>query len=82
LALLAALAAQQADGDIAGDIALSNANGRIAATIKANGGSIRQGTTTISKLAADIAIDDLQALAINGKVSADSVNAGAASISG
>ena len=82
LALLAALAAQQADGDIAGDIALSNANGRIAATIKANGGSIRQGTTTISKLAADVSIDDLQALAINGKVSADSVNAGAASISG
>lgn len=82
LALLAALAAQQADGDIAGDIALSNANGRIAATIKANGGSIRQGTTTISKLAADISIDDLQALAINGKVSADSVNAGAAAISG
>ena len=82
LALLAALAAQHADGDIAGDIALSNANGRIAATIKANGGSIRQGTTTISKLAADISIDDLQALAINGKVSADSVNAGAAAISG
>ncbi|MES5046274.1 translocation/assembly module TamB domain-containing protein [Rhizobium nepotum] len=81
LALLAALAAQQADGDIAGEIALSNANGRTAATIKANGGSIRQGTTTISKLAADITIDDLQALAINGKVSADSVNAGAASIS-
>lgn len=82
LALLAALAAQQADGDIAGEIALSNANGRIAATIKANGGSIRQGTTTISKLAADISVDDLQALAINGKVSADSVNAGAAAISG
>jgi translocation and assembly module TamB len=81
LALLAALAAQQADGDIAGEVALSNANGRTAATIKANGGSIRQGTTTISKLAADITIDDLQALAINGKVSADSVNAGAASIS-
>jgi translocation and assembly module TamB len=81
LALLAALAAQQADGDIAGEIALSNANGRTAATIKANGGSIRQGTTTISKLAADITIDDLQALAINGKISADSVNAGTASIS-
>ncbi len=81
LALLAALAAQQADGDIAGDIALSNANGRIAATIKANGSSIRQGTTTISGLAADISIDDLQAIAINGKVNADTVNAGAAAIS-
>ncbi|KJF71857.1 translocation/assembly module TamB domain-containing protein [Agrobacterium arsenijevicii] len=81
LALLAALAAQQAEGDVAGDIALSNANGRIAATIKANGGSIRQGTTVISKLAADISIDDLQALAINGKISADSVNAGTAAIS-
>ncbi len=82
LSLLAALAAQQADGDIAGDIALSNTDGKIAATIKANGGSIRQGTTTISKLAADISIDDLKALAINGRISADSINAGAAAISG
>ncbi len=81
LSLLAALAAQQADGDIAGNIALSNANGQIAATIKANGGSIRQGTTTISRLAADISIDDLRALAISGKVTADAINAGATSIS-
>lgn len=81
LSLLAALAAQQASGDAAGDIVLSNSNGRIAATIKANGGTIRQGKTTISKLAADVTIDDLQALAINGTVKADSINAGAASIS-
>ncbi|MFK0385877.1 translocation/assembly module TamB domain-containing protein [Agrobacterium sp. NPDC090273] len=82
LSLLAALAAQQAAGDVAGNIVLSNDNGKIAATIKANGGTIRQGTTTISKLAADVTIDDLQALAINGTVKADSINAGAAAISG
>lgn len=82
LSLLAALAAQQASGDVKGDIALSNDGGKIAATISATSGTIAQGSTSISKLAADLKIDDLLALAANGKVTADAVNAGAASISG
>jgi translocation and assembly module TamB len=82
LSLLAALAAQQANGDLQGDVALNNDNGKIAATIRANGGTIRQGTTTISKLVADLKIDDLKALAANGTIKADTINAGAASISG
>lgn len=81
LSLLAALAAQQADGDVKGDIVVSNADGKIAATIKAASGTIRQGTTTISKLAADLKVDDLQALAVNGKVTAETIKAGAADVS-
>ena len=82
LSLLAALAAQQASGDLQGDVSLSNDNGKIAATIRANGGTIRQGTTTISKLVADLKIDDLKALAANGTIKADAITAGAAAISG
>ncbi len=82
LSLLAALAAQQASGDLKGDVALSNADGKIAATVRASGNSIRQGTTTIDGLSADIKVDDLQALAINGNVNAKTITAGAASISG
>lgn len=82
LSLLAALAAQQANGDLQGDVTLDNTDGKIAATIRANGGTIRQGTTTISKLVADLKIDDLKALAANGTIRADTINAGAASISG
>ncbi len=82
LSLLAALAAQQASGDVKGDIALSNSGGKIAATIRATGGTIAQGTTTISKLAADLKIDDLTALAANGNVRAEAINAGAVAISG
>ncbi|MES5099735.1 translocation/assembly module TamB domain-containing protein [Agrobacterium sp. BA1120] len=82
LSLLAALAAQQANGDVKGDVVLSNADGKIAATIRATGGTIAQGTTRISKLAADLKIDDLLALAANGKVTAETINAGAVAISG
>ncbi|NTF33157.1 translocation/assembly module TamB domain-containing protein [Rhizobium skierniewicense] len=82
LSLLAALAAQQAEGDVKGDVVISNTDGKIAATIKASSSTIRQGTTTISKLAADLKVDDLTALAINGQVTAGTIMAGAADISG
>ncbi|WHA41495.1 translocation/assembly module TamB domain-containing protein [Agrobacterium larrymoorei] len=81
ISLLAALAAQQASGDLKGDVTLSNAGGKIAATIRASGNSVRQGTATIAGLAADIKVDDLQALAINGDVKAKTITAGAANIS-
>lgn len=82
LSLLAALAAQQTNGDLKGDVVVSNAGGKIAATIRATGGTISQGTTTVSKLLADLKVDDLAALAANGKVTAETINAGAVSISG
>lgn len=82
ISLLAALAAQQASGDLKGDIAISNADGKIAATIRANGKTIRKDTTAISGLVADLKVDDLLALAINGTVKAQSINAGAAALSG
>ncbi|WP_284777227.1 translocation/assembly module TamB domain-containing protein [Agrobacterium sp. lyk4-40-TYG-31] len=82
VSLLAALAAQQASGDIKGNVALSNADGKIAATIRASGTRIGQGTTAVSKFVADLKVDDLLSLAANGKVTAETINAGAASISG
>ncbi len=82
ISLLAALAAQQASGDLKGDVAISNTNGKIAATIRASGNTLRQGTTTIAGLVADLKVDDLLALAINGNVKADKIDAGAAALSG
>lgn len=82
VSLLAALAAQQASGDISGNVALSSAEGKIAATIRASGARIAQGTNAVSKFAADIKVDDLLSLAANGKITAETINAGAASISG
>lgn len=82
ISLLAALAAQQANGDIKGNVELSNADGKIAATVRATGGLIAQGTTSVSKFAADLTVDDLMTLAANGKITAETINAGAASIAG
>lgn len=81
LSLIAALAAQQAQGDLTGSVVLDSTNGTTSATIKANSGTLRQGTVEISKLAADLSITDLKALAANGTITADRVGAGAATVS-
>lgn len=82
LSLLAALAAQQATGDIKGNIELSNASGKIAAIIRASGDAVGQGTAAVSKFVTNLKVDDLQALAVNGTVQAQTINAGAVAISG
>lgn len=82
LSLLAALAAQQANGDIKGNVELSNAGGKIAAIISASGDAVGQGTAAVSKFVANLKVDDLQALAVNGTVQAQAINAGAVAISG
>ncbi|KQV35553.1 MULTISPECIES: translocation/assembly module TamB domain-containing protein [unclassified Rhizobium] len=73
LGLLAAMAGQQATGDLAGSISIKSANGVTSATIKANGSGIDRDGLKVVKPVADIAIADLKALAITGTVSAEQI---------
>ncbi|MVA50056.1 translocation/assembly module TamB [Agrobacterium vitis] len=78
LGLLAALGGQTASGDLKGSIRLDEANGKIAARIKAEGTAIRQGSTTIAQPSVDVTTNDLQSLALQGMVKADRISTGSA----
>ena len=73
LGLLAAMAGQQASGDLAGSATISSENNVTAIVVKANGSGITRGDLVITKPAADITIADLKALAISGNVTVESV---------
>lgn len=68
--LLAALAAQKASGSARGDISIASQNGIISATVNAEAPRITSPEVTIDALVANIAIEDLSKLIINGNVSA------------
>ncbi|MQW86020.1 translocation/assembly module TamB domain-containing protein [Sinorhizobium saheli] len=76
LGLLAAMAGQQASGDLAGSATLQTANGVTSAVIKANGGSIRRGELAIAKPEVDLAVADIARLAISGAIRAESIAQG------
>lgn len=82
VSLLAALAAQQAAGDLKGTAVFNSNATTTAITLKANSKSLSQGTNGISNLAADIAVSDLKALVAQGTLTAQAINAGANTISG
>ncbi|WP_313616367.1 translocation/assembly module TamB domain-containing protein [Agrobacterium sp.] len=82
VSLLAALAAQQAAGDLKGSAVFNSNATTTAITLKANSKSLSQGTNGISDLAADIAVTDLNALAAQGTLTAQTINAGTNTISG
>lgn len=77
LSLLAALGGQSAGGDLAGTIAITAANNRIAAKIDASGKALSRDTLKIENPAIDIAIKDVAALAVEGTVRAAAVINGA-----
>lgn len=82
VSLLAALAAQQAAGDLKGTAVFKSNDTTTAIDLKANSKALSQGTTGLSSLAADISISDLKALAAQGTLSAQTINAGSNVISG
>ncbi|OAP39124.1 hypothetical protein AU381_08455 [Sinorhizobium glycinis] len=76
LALLAAMAGQQASGDLTGSATLETVGGVTSVVIKANGSSVERGALTIAKPVVDLGIADIARLAIKGSVQAESVAQG------
>jgi len=73
LGLLAAMAGQQAAGDLAGQIEIATTGGKTSATVQASGSGIRRDTVSITKPVVDLAIADLATAAITGTVRAERV---------
>ncbi|WOS62516.1 translocation/assembly module TamB domain-containing protein [Sinorhizobium fredii] len=76
LGLLAAMAGQQASGDLAGSATLETVNGVTSVAIKANGNNVARDALTIAKPVVDLGIADIARLAIKGSVSAESIAQG------
>ncbi|WP_324762435.1 translocation/assembly module TamB domain-containing protein [Sinorhizobium meliloti] len=73
LGLLAAMAGQQASGDLAGSATIRTADGVTSLALTARGESIRRDALTIAKPVVDVDVADLASLAIKGGVRAESV---------
>ncbi len=69
ISLLAALAGQKASGNLSGQAALTPANGRTGLTVKASG-SIASADASLERLALDLSMPDITAIAVNGALSA------------
>ncbi|PDT06148.1 filamentous hemagglutinin adherence factor [Rhizobium chutanense] len=82
IGLLAALGGQKAEGDLKGSLGIESNSGKIALKLLASGGSIRRDTLAIVKPDIDVTISDLSALAANGTVKAEELNAGANRLAG
>ncbi|MEN3148756.1 translocation/assembly module TamB domain-containing protein [Neorhizobium sp. IRAMC:178] len=80
VSLLAALAAQQAQGDLKGTVMFSNTGGKAGAVIRASGKALRRGTIEIAQPNIDLAIADIKAIAAEGMVRATRIGAGSVSI--
>ncbi len=76
LGLLAAMAGQQAAGDLSGQLEIATTGGKTSATVQASGSTIRRDTVSITKPAVDLSIADLATAAITGTVRAERVAAG------
>ncbi|MFB9947861.1 translocation/assembly module TamB domain-containing protein [Rhizobium puerariae] len=80
VSLLAALAAQQAQGDLRGTVILSNTDGKAGAVIRASGNALRRGSVEIAQPNVDLAIPDIRAIAAEGTVRAARIGAGSVGI--
>ncbi|WP_234189600.1 translocation/assembly module TamB domain-containing protein [Shinella sp. NM-101] len=76
LGLLAAMAGQQAAGDLAGQVEIATGNGKTSATVQASGSAIRYDAVSIAKPAVDLAITDLSTAAVTGTVRAERITSG------
>ncbi|ASY64508.1 hypothetical protein SJ05684_c30840 [Sinorhizobium sojae CCBAU 05684] len=76
LGLIAAIAGQQASGDLSGSASVRTANGTTSVSLNASGSAIRRGALTIANPVVDISIADVSELAIRGSVRAESVAQG------
>ncbi|WP_037079210.1 translocation/assembly module TamB domain-containing protein [Rhizobium sp. CCGE 510] len=82
IGLLAALGGQKAEGDLKGSLGVTSDSGKIALKLQATGGSIRRDTLAIVKPEIDVTVSDLNALAANGTIKADELNAGTNKLAG
>lgn len=76
LGLIAAMAGQQASGDLTGSAIVRTANGTISVSLNASGSAIRRGALTIANPVVDINVADVSELAIRGSVRAESIAQG------
>ncbi|RUM25083.1 filamentous hemagglutinin adherence factor [Rhizobium vallis] len=82
IGLLAALGGQKAEGDLKGSLGVSSDSGKIALKLLASGGAIRRDTIAIVKPDIDVTVSDLGALAANGTIKAEELNAGTNRLAG
>lgn len=73
LSLIAAMAGQQASGDLAGSATIKTAGDVTSVAIAANGNSIERGALTVVKPEVDIGIADAARLSVKGEIRAESV---------
>ena len=77
ISLLAALAAQQAQGDLRGTVVFSNTGGKAGAAIRASGNALRRSGIEIAQPNVDLAIPDIKAIAAQGSIKAARIGTGA-----
>ncbi|MBD9374873.1 translocation/assembly module TamB domain-containing protein [Rhizobium sp. ARZ01] len=76
IGLLAAMAGQQAEGDLAGSASINTADGKTAVSIQASGSGITRDQLRIVQPQIDLKTADLRSLAISGIVRADAFTSG------
>ncbi|MFN7025610.1 MAG: translocation/assembly module TamB domain-containing protein [Pseudorhizobium sp.] len=81
ISLLAALATQEAEGDLAGSVTFTNEDGRTSATVRATGSRLNRGAIAIVDPAVDLTIPDISQLAADGTIRATRLGTDAAAIS-
>lgn len=76
VSLLAALAAQQAQGDLHGSVVFNDNDGKGSAVIKADGTALRRGSMEILVPHVDVTMPDIKALAAEGTIKAKRIGSG------
>ncbi|MFD1327945.1 translocation/assembly module TamB domain-containing protein [Mycoplana ramosa] len=76
IGLLAAMAGQQAKGDLAGSASISTVDGKAAVSIQASGSGITRDQFRVIEPRIDLKTDDLRSLAISGVVRAETFASG------
>ena len=80
VSLLAALAAQRAEGDLRGSVGFRNSDGRTSAVVQASGTRIASGSLEVAEPVIDVTVPDLGTLAADGTVRASRLGTATAAI--
>ncbi|OQP87044.1 hypothetical protein BTR14_08730 [Rhizobium rhizosphaerae] len=82
ISLLAALAGQQASGDLSGAADIATKDGITSLVLKADGSGLKRGDLLIERPVVDLTVSDLSKLAINGKLQVATLAQGENRVSG
>ncbi|HEX2147839.1 MAG TPA: translocation/assembly module TamB domain-containing protein [Pseudorhizobium sp.] len=82
ISLLAALAAQEAEGDLTGSVTFTRDGERTAAAVKAQGSRLSRGTLAITEPVVDVTVPDIANLAADGAIRAARIGTEAAAVEG